>query len=150
MPLIGYARVSTDDQATAAQPAWAALTDEERVGYLNRVADNIEAHAEELAYAIVREQCKPINGLGARYEIAGCVGWLRATAATPKYSSTCTGETFSQAAKVSRSRAESSARFATNQSAACWVTRSCTWSFFALIASAQPRHAATTMYDCLT
>ncbi len=50
----------------------------------------------------------------------------RATAATPRYSSTCTGETFSQAAKVSRSRAESSARFATNQSAACWVTRSCT------------------------
>jgi acyl-CoA reductase-like NAD-dependent aldehyde dehydrogenase len=71
------------DQAVAAQPAWAALSDEERVGYLNRVADNIEAHAEELAYAIVREQGKPINGLGARYEIAGCVGWLRATAATP-------------------------------------------------------------------
>jgi len=71
------------DQAAAAQPAWAALTDEERVAYLNRGADNIEAHAEELAYAIVREQGKPINGLGARYEIAGCVGWLRATAATP-------------------------------------------------------------------
>jgi acyl-CoA reductase-like NAD-dependent aldehyde dehydrogenase len=71
------------DKAAEAQPAWAALSDEERVGYLNRVADNIEAHAEELAYAIVREQGKPINGLGARYEIAGCVGWLRATAATP-------------------------------------------------------------------
>ena len=71
------------DQAAAAQPAWAALTDEERVGYLNRVADNIEAHKEELAYAIVREQGKPISGLGARYEVDGCVGWLRATAATP-------------------------------------------------------------------
>jgi phenylacetaldehyde dehydrogenase len=71
------------DKAAAAQPAWAALTDEERVGYLNRVADNIEAHAEELAYAIVREQGKTISGIGARYEIAGCVGWLRATAATP-------------------------------------------------------------------
>jgi acyl-CoA reductase-like NAD-dependent aldehyde dehydrogenase len=71
------------DKAAAAQPAWAALTDEERVGYLNRVADNIEAHKEELAYAIVREQGKPISGLGARYEIDGCVGWLRATAATP-------------------------------------------------------------------
>ena len=70
-------------EAAAAQPAWAALTDEERVGYLNRVADNIEAHKEELAYAIVREQGKPIGGLGARYEIDGCVGWLRATAATP-------------------------------------------------------------------
>jgi acyl-CoA reductase-like NAD-dependent aldehyde dehydrogenase len=71
------------DKAAAAQPAWAALSDAERVDYLNRAADNIEAHAEELAYAIVREQGKPINGLGARYEIAGCVGWLRATAATP-------------------------------------------------------------------
>ena len=32
---------------------------------------------------IVREQGKPISGLGARYEVDGCVGWLRATAATP-------------------------------------------------------------------
>ncbi|HTX28321.1 MAG TPA: aldehyde dehydrogenase family protein, partial [Streptosporangiaceae bacterium] len=71
------------DTAAAAQPAWAALSDEERVAYLNRAADTIEARAEELAYAIVREQGKPINGLGARYEVAGCVGWLRATAATP-------------------------------------------------------------------
>jgi phenylacetaldehyde dehydrogenase len=70
-------------KAAAAQPAWAALTDEERVGYLLRAADNIEAHAEELAYAIVREQGKTIAGIGARYEIQGCVGWLRATAATP-------------------------------------------------------------------
>jgi acyl-CoA reductase-like NAD-dependent aldehyde dehydrogenase len=71
------------DKAAAAQPHWAALTDEERVAYLNRAADNIEAHAEELAYAIVREQGKTISGIGARYEIEGCVGWLRATAATP-------------------------------------------------------------------
>jgi acyl-CoA reductase-like NAD-dependent aldehyde dehydrogenase len=71
------------DQAAKAQPAWAALTDEERVGYLNKAADNIEKHAEELAYAIVREQGKTISGIGARYEVAGCVGWLRATAATP-------------------------------------------------------------------
>jgi acyl-CoA reductase-like NAD-dependent aldehyde dehydrogenase len=71
------------DKAAKAQPGWAALTDEERVGYLNRAADNIEAHAEELAYAIVREQGKTISGIGARYEIEGCVGWLRATAATP-------------------------------------------------------------------
>ena len=71
------------DKAAAAQPAWAALTDEERVAYLNRAADNIEAHAEELAYAIVREQGKTISGIGARYEVEGCDGWLRATAATP-------------------------------------------------------------------
>jgi acyl-CoA reductase-like NAD-dependent aldehyde dehydrogenase len=57
--------------AAAAQPAWAALTDSERVGYLNRIADNIEAHKEELAYAIVREQGKPISGLGARVVMGG-------------------------------------------------------------------------------
>jgi acyl-CoA reductase-like NAD-dependent aldehyde dehydrogenase len=71
------------DKAAKAQPAWAALTDEDRVDYLSKAADNIEKHAEELAYAIVREQGKTISGIGARYEVAGCVGWLRATAATP-------------------------------------------------------------------
>jgi acyl-CoA reductase-like NAD-dependent aldehyde dehydrogenase len=71
------------DKAAAAQPAWAALTDEERVGYLMRCADNMEAHAEELAYAVSREQGKTMSGIGARYEIQGCVGWLRATASLP-------------------------------------------------------------------
>jgi acyl-CoA reductase-like NAD-dependent aldehyde dehydrogenase len=71
------------DKAAAAQPAWAALTDAERVGYLLRLADNMEAHAEELAYAVSREQGKTMSGIGARYEIEGCVGWLRATASLP-------------------------------------------------------------------
>jgi len=71
------------DKAAAAQPAWAALTDAERVGYLHRMADNMEAHAEELAYAVSREQGKTMSGIGARYEIQGCVGWLRATASLP-------------------------------------------------------------------
>jgi acyl-CoA reductase-like NAD-dependent aldehyde dehydrogenase len=69
--------------AAAAQPAWAALTDQERVGYLLRCADAMEAHAEELAYAVSREQGKTMSGIGARYEIEGCVGWLRATASLP-------------------------------------------------------------------
>jgi acyl-CoA reductase-like NAD-dependent aldehyde dehydrogenase len=71
------------DKAAGAQPAWAALTDSERVGYLLRMADNMEAHAEELAYAVSREQGKTMSGIGARYEIQGCVGWLRATASLP-------------------------------------------------------------------
>jgi len=71
------------DRAAAAQPAWAALTDSERVGYLLAMADNMEAHAEELAYAVSREQGKTMSGIGARYEIEGCVGWLRATASLP-------------------------------------------------------------------
>jgi acyl-CoA reductase-like NAD-dependent aldehyde dehydrogenase len=44
------------------------------------MADNMEAHAEELAYAISREQGKTMSGIGSRYEIQGCAGWLRATA----------------------------------------------------------------------
>jgi acyl-CoA reductase-like NAD-dependent aldehyde dehydrogenase len=71
------------DKAAAAQPAWAALTDAERVEYLGRMADAMEAHAEELAYAVSREQGKTMSGIGARYEIQGCVAWLRATAALP-------------------------------------------------------------------
>ncbi|MGD0702359.1 MAG: aldehyde dehydrogenase family protein [Trebonia sp.] len=71
------------DKAAAAQPAWAALADSERVGYLLRMADHVEAHAEELAYSVSREQGKTMSGIGARYEIEGCVGRLRATASLP-------------------------------------------------------------------
>jgi len=44
-----------------------------------RAADAIDAHAEELAYVVSREQGKTMNGLGARYEAAGCAAWVRAT-----------------------------------------------------------------------
>jgi len=43
----------------------------------------IDAHAEELAYVVSREQGKTMNGLGARYEAAGCAAWVRAAASTP-------------------------------------------------------------------
>jgi len=69
--------------AVAAQPGWAALSDEERCDALMRAADAIDAHAEELAYVVSREQGKTMNGLGARYEAAGCAAWVRATAGTP-------------------------------------------------------------------
>jgi phenylacetaldehyde dehydrogenase len=88
--LIGQAPVQTVedlnaaiDRAEAAQVAWAALSDQERVDYLNRVADAIEAHAEPLAELLSREQGKPLNGLGSRWEVGGAVAWLRATADTP-------------------------------------------------------------------
>ncbi len=71
------------DKAVAAQPAWAARSDEERVALLLRAADNIEAHAEELAYVVSREQGKTLNGLGARFEVQACAIWLRSTANTP-------------------------------------------------------------------
>ncbi|UOQ89933.1 aldehyde dehydrogenase family protein [Agromyces endophyticus] len=70
-------------RATAAQPAWAALGDDERRATLHRVADAIEAAAEPLARVLSREQGKPLNGPNARFEVGACVGWLRATAETP-------------------------------------------------------------------
>jgi acyl-CoA reductase-like NAD-dependent aldehyde dehydrogenase len=70
-------------EAAAAQPAWAALSAEERAGYLLRAADAIDAHAAELAEVVTREQGKPLNGPGARMEAQGCAAWLRATAGAP-------------------------------------------------------------------
>jgi len=71
------------DRAEAAQPAWAALSDEERVDYLNKIADAIEANAEALAEILSREQGKPLNGPNARFEVGGCVAWTRVPAGTP-------------------------------------------------------------------
>ena len=69
-------------RARAAQPAWEALGHEERSRLLLEAADRIDAHAEALARLVSREQGKPLNGPGARFEVGGCTGWLRATAAT--------------------------------------------------------------------
>jgi len=69
--------------ATAAQPAWAALDDEERVAYLHQAADAIEASAEALAQLLSREQGKPLNGPNARFEVGACAVWTRAAADTP-------------------------------------------------------------------
>jgi acyl-CoA reductase-like NAD-dependent aldehyde dehydrogenase len=87
---VGEAPVHTVDDlekaiaaAKAAQPAWATLSHEERSAALNRAADAVERSAEELARLLSREQGKPLNGPNARFEVSGCAGWLRATAATP-------------------------------------------------------------------
>jgi acyl-CoA reductase-like NAD-dependent aldehyde dehydrogenase len=66
-----------------AQPGWAARTDDERVDFLMRAADAVEASAEALAELLSREQGKPLNGPNARFEVGACAAWLRATAATP-------------------------------------------------------------------
>ena len=87
---VGEAPIHTVDDlekaiaaAETAQPAWAALGHEQRSAALNRAADAVERSAEELAQLLSREQGKPLNGPNARFEVAGCVGWLRATAGTP-------------------------------------------------------------------
>jgi acyl-CoA reductase-like NAD-dependent aldehyde dehydrogenase len=66
----------------AAQPAWAARPDAERIELLLRAADAVEAAAEPLAELLSREQGKPLNGPNARFEVGACAAWLRATATT--------------------------------------------------------------------
>lgn len=70
-------------RATTAQAEWAALSDEQRVGYLEKIAEAIEANAEALAELLSREQGKPLNGPNARFELGGCVAWTRVPAGLP-------------------------------------------------------------------
>ncbi|MHA3722765.1 aldehyde dehydrogenase family protein [Leucobacter sp. HY1910] len=71
------------DKAEATQKSWAALSDDERIAYLHKAADAIEASSEALAELLSREQGKPLNGPNARFEVGGCVAWTRAAADTP-------------------------------------------------------------------
>ncbi len=68
------------DAAKRAFPAWAAKSSEERAALCQRVADRIEANAEDLAHLLTLEQGKPLGGLGSRFEIGGAVAWTRYTA----------------------------------------------------------------------
>ncbi|MGE4426572.1 MAG: aldehyde dehydrogenase [Solirubrobacteraceae bacterium] len=61
--------------AAAAQPAWAALPLEERLGHLERFADALEAHTDELAALECREMGKPLD-IAAAF-IGSGIGVLR-------------------------------------------------------------------------
>lgn len=71
------------DRAEAKQTEWAALSDDERVAYLNKAADAIDENAEALVAILSREQGKPLNGPNARFEVGACSTWTRVTAGTP-------------------------------------------------------------------
>ena len=71
------------ERARVAQPAWEAAGHAERSRVLLAAADGIEAHAEDLAHLLSREQGKPLNGPNARFEVGACAAWLRAAATTP-------------------------------------------------------------------
>jgi acyl-CoA reductase-like NAD-dependent aldehyde dehydrogenase len=72
------------DKAVAAAkrafPAWAATSSSARAALCGKLAETIEAHADELAHLLTLEQGKPLNGLGSRFEIGGAVAWTRYTA----------------------------------------------------------------------
>lgn len=82
--IIGYAPIASPEQvehavesAKTAQPAWAALSVEERNGYLIKIADVLAQNSEYLAQWITNEQGKPLDGPGSRFEMQACVGWAQ-------------------------------------------------------------------------
>ncbi|GAA2171990.1 aldehyde dehydrogenase family protein [Agrococcus versicolor] len=70
------------EAARAAQPAWEALGHERRSAILVEAADAVDRSAAALAELISREQGKPLNGPGSRFEAGGVSAWLRTAAAT--------------------------------------------------------------------
>ncbi len=81
MPLAGEADL---DRAVAAAAeafrSWSQVSSEERAKACRAVAEKINEHGEELAQLLTREQGKPLNGLGSRFEIGGALAWTRHTA----------------------------------------------------------------------
>ena len=59
---------------------WRDVPEARRQAACMKVAAKIEKNAEELARLLTREQGKPLNGLGSRWEIGGAVAWTRYTA----------------------------------------------------------------------
>ena len=82
--VIGHAPISTASDveaavsaARAAQPAWAAKTDKERVDILMQLLGVFTENKEYLAHWVVKEQGKPLGGPHAMFEIDGCMGWTQ-------------------------------------------------------------------------
>ncbi|MEL7062406.1 MAG: aldehyde dehydrogenase family protein [Bacteroidota bacterium] len=85
--LLGHAPISNESHvkaavaaAKAAQPAWAAKSDEERKGILMQVAQVLTDNTEYLAKWITEEQGKPMAGPGSMFEMQACVGWTQVPA----------------------------------------------------------------------
>lgn len=85
--IVGQAPVATGghlDQAIAAARqafnSWRHSSDADRAGACEKIAKVVTDHAEELAVLLTREQGKPLNGLGSKFELGGCAGWSAYTA----------------------------------------------------------------------
>ena len=75
-------REDVDRAAAAAREAynsWSQSSDDERKAAVARIADTIHANMEELAELLTREQGKPLNGMGSRFELHGAEAWARYT-----------------------------------------------------------------------
>ncbi|MDH4108449.1 MAG: aldehyde dehydrogenase family protein [Gammaproteobacteria bacterium] len=80
--VVGQCPFATRDQLDRAVRAaseafidWSRVADAERAAACGRIADALTAHAEELASLLTREQGKPLNGLGSRFELGGAAAW---------------------------------------------------------------------------
>lgn len=85
--VVGYMPLGTEadlDQAVAAAAkafkTWSQVSNEERANACRAMAEKINEYAEELAQILTREQGKPLNGLGSRFEIGAALAWTRHTA----------------------------------------------------------------------
>ncbi|CUH81215.1 aldehyde dehydrogenase family protein [Tropicibacter naphthalenivorans] len=67
-------------RAQTAFESWSQTPDAELQAYCEKVAGAIGEHAEELAQMVTKEQGKPLNGLGSRWEIGGAQAWAWYTA----------------------------------------------------------------------
>jgi acyl-CoA reductase-like NAD-dependent aldehyde dehydrogenase len=68
------------EAAARAFKSWRDRPERTRQAACMQIASKIEAHSEELAQLLTREQGKPLNGLGSRWEVGGAVAWTRHTA----------------------------------------------------------------------
>jgi len=85
--IVGQAPVATRahlDQAIAAARqaynSWRYSSDAERVSACEAIAKVVTDNAEELGVLLTREQGKPRNGLGSKFELGGCAAWAGYTA----------------------------------------------------------------------
>ncbi|MEL6572031.1 MAG: aldehyde dehydrogenase family protein [Pseudomonadota bacterium] len=67
--------------ADAAFQTWSKQSDAELQAACEAVTAKITEHADELATLVTKEQGKPLNGLGSRWEIGGAGAWAGYTSA---------------------------------------------------------------------
>ena len=84
--VVGQLPMATEADLNAAVKAaqdafklWSVEEDSVRKTACHAIAAAIEEHQEELAKLVTQEQGKPLNGIGSRFEIGGCVGWSHYT-----------------------------------------------------------------------
>ena len=73
-------------RAKAAFETYSKLPDETLQAYCQAVTDKIAEHADELAVLLTKEQGKPLNGMGSRWELGGAQAWAGYTTSLALFS----------------------------------------------------------------